>query len=538
MKRLAILTQSFFLVVALSACSHAGGALPSGGIQASGSRREIPDVFAAARGMALSPSDYDAYIGPGVMGADRELARQIMGYMPANQRGDFVYVFPSGRLLSNNPAILRYMHLTAETPPNDISRPVPVIGGRQPLSVGRPATIRPQNYSSACSPPDPGTGGPYVRQVSQCAATAGFSFVNVQCGSYYFASGDQGNLYMEITNNSVNNSGSQALFEGGLQFNASGTIQPYAAQSPGGNLTSHLTNSNVYYSCGTDMVIVSGITWDSLMTFTEIGIVPPSCVPEYQFCAGQIFTPQNAAWMFYPSPFGSTPGYDAGMGENTPCTNCSISRVTTLAQSSEQYVVGYNLDGSYFGVNPSGGTAIHWMQTAYGHWETDCVPGTTLCTGHYPIDPSTNYGGPQPYPSGCCVASYISGIPGLGPYESWDGIDMVSTSAALKAGAFAEPIPPLPCTLDALGYCADYTYKDTTGKCLLHGRPETYRTFTWSDVKSYRVYKQTYPRWTGSATHTITWGPPTPLCKDPQTVTSDVWSPYEPKIQFNDPNLP
>ena len=334
--------------------------------------------------------------------------------------------------------------------------------------------------------------------------------------------------------------GGRPLYEGGLQFNASGSIQPYVAESGLGYLSQNLTNPYANYACGRDIVIVSGVTWDAQNTFTMIGYVPTTCIPEYQFCAGQIFAPDNQTWMFFPSPFGSSPGYDAGMGENTPCIYCAVSRVTAIAQSAEQNSEGYLFDGSYFGVDPvSGNSVIHWMQTAYGHWESDCVPGFTLCTGHYPIDPSTNYGGPQPFPV-CCTASFVSGIPGVGPYESYDGINMQVSGKSMKAGgAFAEPIPSLPCTLDTSGLCGSvYTEADNTGRCLLHGRPVTYRDYTLSKAITYRVYRGSYPRWAGSATHTTTWSAPQPLCKDSQQLISDTWSPYEPKVQFGDPNLP
>ncbi len=65
--------------------------------------------------------------------------------------------------------------------------------------------------------------------------------------------------------------------------------------------------------------------------------------------------------------------------------------MTTIAQNGVQT---YSLDGSYFGVDESTrNNMINWMQVAYGEWESNCVPGTTLCTFDYSTWPLNYYGG-------------------------------------------------------------------------------------------------------------------------------------------------
>lgn len=149
--------------------------------------QSVPNVFEQARGLNLSPSDFDVYIDPSVQGADRQLAEQLLAYMPANQRGDFVYFDANGRLVSNNPALLKYVSVSQTKR----------AATTQTMQSNARGIVRPMDYSSPCSPPNPPevTGGAYVRQVSQCGFTAGDAFVNVPCGYSSFQTGDVGFLY-------------------------------------------------------------------------------------------------------------------------------------------------------------------------------------------------------------------------------------------------------------------------------------------------------------------------------------------------------
>lgn len=66
----------------------------------------IPNTFAGAQNIQLTDAALDSYIDARIQGTDRALARKLMKYMLAAQRGDFVYVGADGRLISNNPSIL------------------------------------------------------------------------------------------------------------------------------------------------------------------------------------------------------------------------------------------------------------------------------------------------------------------------------------------------------------------------------------------------------------------------------------------------
>ncbi|HEX3469200.1 MAG TPA: hypothetical protein VHT05_14060, partial [Candidatus Elarobacter sp.] len=134
----------------------------------------IKNVFASAQNATLSEADFDSYIDKSVQGSDRIVARRLMRYMPANLRGDFVYVGSDGRLISNNPLLLSHAQLTL-TPRTASSS----ITGRGPEGSREVS-----GYSSSCSPPDPPTNGhgPYVRLVSLCGFAAGWGFVYVTPG--------------------------------------------------------------------------------------------------------------------------------------------------------------------------------------------------------------------------------------------------------------------------------------------------------------------------------------------------------------------
>lgn len=128
-----------------------------------------------------------------------------------------------------------------------------------------------------------------------------------------------------------------------------------------------------------------------------------------------------------------------------PCLRCSISRVTTIAQNN---VTTYIENGDLFASDPFGNTYLHYMQTAFGEWESNCAPGTSLCTFVYSLHPTKYYAGYQYYPNESDARSIIN--PSLastnGPWESWDGINMNCCSASGKSvmtagGAFTLTLP-------------------------------------------------------------------------------------------------
>ncbi len=480
----------------------------------------VPNVFATARGKQLTDADLDGYIAPSVTGADRVLAHKIMAFMPINQRGDFVYSSLSHHLVTNNPALLPYITLSVRRRPTHMS----LSGTRRPYTNGfgiQPLTV------TQCSPPNPptggtGAGGPYLRQVSFCGFTSAFGFVNVPCGFTSFNNSDRGFLYFELQGAS----GSET--EGGLQYNSDTSVQPHLVSTTRGDLTNDMNNSAAHYGCGMNLGIGHGATSDGSMTYTEVGVLPSDLTPQFVFYSGQEFSLQNAAWLFYQQPGDISGAGTDNLGEPTPCTQCSISQVTSIGQA-DQYT--YSQDGSYFGVDLSASpqaNMINWMQVAFGEWQSNCMPGTSLCTFQYSSDPTAYYQGEENYPNNQISESNLN-VPSYGPYESYDGINLTGSSGfAVPSATFREPLPPLACAPDSHGYCAVTTYSSFSGpyRCKLDGNTVYYSTqTTYYAVYNGRPFKE-------KATHVLQERG----C--PVQFTSFWAAPGNPSVQYGDPNLP
>jgi hypothetical protein len=187
--------------------------LPAAALSASSGTTSIdgiPNVFASAKGKPLTDADIDGYIDASVVGADRVLARHLMSLMPANHRGDFVYLSRAGHLVSNNPIWAARAKITRGT----LERATPGSASRRHKA----------DYSDTCSPPNPPTraGGPYVRLVSTCGFSAGWGFVSVPHGTSRFGAGEAGHLYFEIQ---APNQGTTT--EGGFEYYNDASIAPY-----------------------------------------------------------------------------------------------------------------------------------------------------------------------------------------------------------------------------------------------------------------------------------------------------------------------
>jgi hypothetical protein len=434
--RFAVLAAMVFL----SACSSRNlGGVPTGPVTDNSRSRasaaasnSIPNIFAAAQNLVLTPAEIDAYIDPTVQGNDRAIAEYLMSIMPPNMRGDFVYTDHQGKLISNNVALLRYMTDT-------FTNAIPGNGSRTASTQGKHRL----DYSSSCSPPNPPSspGGAYARQVSLCAFTAGAAFINVPCGDTSFQPGDNGDLYFELRGYSG------SLAEGGFQYNNDSSIQPYlrsTAVGSGGYET--LSGGNQHFTCGENIGVFHGMTANAQYTYTSAGQLPSNLQPQTNFYNGQQFTFQNQEWLFGKAASDYSESGTDPLGNATPCTGCSISRVTSIAQGNG--VTQYAFDGSYFGVDNNGYNAINWMQVAFGEYESNCEPGTSLCTFDYSSTPSRYYGGAQYYPNADVSGSDVDPNASYGPYESYDGIDLTGDSASSSKrapeGSFSEPLPPSP----------------------------------------------------------------------------------------------
>lgn len=497
----------------------------------------IHNIYADARGKSLSDGDLDQYISAPLSSSDRQIAHKIMRLMPPMQRGDFVYLGADGHAFSNNPNLLANTSIGSKKPQ------VATSTIRPSRSTSISSTRRRMWSASQCSPPNPPANpdGVYTRDVADCGFDAGWAFVNVGCGATNFAPNDDGELYFEI----LGSEGS--LVEGGLEYYNDQSIAPHfrSTAAPGNGIV-YMQNNTVRYACGQTLAIWHGITSDGSMTFTEVGQVPSNLDPQTAWMNEQIVTLNNASWMFYQAPgdFHTNPNQD-GANWPSPCTSCSVSKMTAIAQGNVPSGLGYIDDGSYFGTNGQY-NEINWLEVGFGNWASDCTTGTSLCTFDVASDPNVYYGGTEAYPDDSTAQSCTSqtdcssyvGQTGWGPYESWAGIALPGSgvpAARTPAGKFTEPLPPPPCNADSYGYCAASTVSYDDATCYIwtysvHTNSYYWQAHSLSTKYGYVVYQS--QRQAGIATKTVsraTYG-----C----TTSSTSWSPSEPRVTYNDPNLP
>jgi hypothetical protein len=366
-----------------------------------------------------------------------------MKLMPPNRRGDFVY-YDGQRLLSNNPALLPHVRITARR-----QRSRAAMAATPSLRPHAASKIRASSVGS-CSPPDPFAGsGPYVREVGNCGFTGGWSIVNLECGSTQLRdpAHEDGYMYMEERDASGN------TYEGGL-FTGTGIangndIDPYLAGFGG----TQLQNAGARYSCGNYLGLMAGIvnaqSGKGPMFYVSIGTIP-NYNPQNAWLPTEEVTMNNAAWLFEPAPGNMNhPGFD-NAGVSTPCTSCAITKVTSIGD-----IGGDIFDGSTFGIDPiTGNNAIHWAEVTFGEWLSDCSP--SLCNLEYSTDSGYWYAGMENYPNSDAAQADFNQAGAV--YESYDGVVAVDTRSSPRnihrspSGTFVVPAPPS-CDADSYGYC-------------------------------------------------------------------------------------
>lgn len=516
-------------VSALANCSSATNQIPH---EVAGKQRtpteaasapSVPNVFAAARGKALKDSDLDQFITAPLSASDRAIAHQLMNFMPPDQRGDFLYMTSDGRVISNNAALLEYAHV-ASSP----SGTVMTLARRKAATSG---VRRAMDYSSSCSPTDPYAGtGPYTRQVSGCGFSAGWAFLKIPCGTTTLNQGDYGYTYFEITGPS-----NSSHIEGGMFTPDGTTFDPYLRSDAisANNGYETLTNSAARYPCDEQMAIFHGVTNTVPdYSYTQVGDAS-QYDPYTAWVDSQTITLSNAAWLFGPVPSSIAGAGTDAAGYMSPCMNCSISQVTALAQP---YANGsWNADASEFGIDSNGNNAIQWLQVAFGNWDTDCQPGTSLCTFHASSDPFVYYGGSQAYPDGNVAGSNFNPT-NYGPYETVDGIQAYGGLSSSRAAdiAISEPLPPPPCTLDSDGMCAVNT-QSVSAQCTIEVMDPKTRTMekryvTYTNKSVYATYRSSTLLGLATKTTNEPYNGCTPITTN--------WSPAEPRVTYNDANLP
>jgi hypothetical protein len=329
-----------------------------------------------------------------------------------------------------------------------------------------------------------------------------------------------------------------SLTEGGLQYNNDQSVQPYARMYTAATGSNYLglNNASAKYACGQNLAVMHGSTSNGQMIYTEVGVLPSNLDPNTNWVNYGTFTLNNAAWNFFDGPGDiNGGGYDPA-GDPTPCTNCSISQVTALAQNGLPDGEEYQEDGSFFGVSQSLGAEIDWMQVAFGQYESNCVQGTSLCTFLFSRNISLYAGGPQAIPEG---ANAVFGYPnplGWGPYNTYDGVDLSNgnvyeASEQRAAQPFTEPSPPPPCTADSSGYCYTSAPIEVVSSITCTTAVHVPEKITTGTLEPFFVYQGATLLEEVIYTRTFTQS-----CNP--TLVSQTWSPGEPRVQYGDANLP
>jgi hypothetical protein len=562
-------------VLTLTGCGHSGQiSVPSGSNAQTSSRAPksgpqfqptVSNLFASARGLALSDADLDKYITAPLSATDRALAHQYMAMMPMNLRGDFAFIDTQhgNRVISNNATLVNSVVVTTSSGPPVSSTSPPAVGGapsgttmsllRSSSGVSRSVTSeqrspsavrRAMDYSPPCSgPPNPpsAANGLYVRYVSKCGFTTGWAFLYIEPYSSSMAEDQNGNqlddgyAYFETAGESG------SLLEGGYAYYNDTSIAGYGKvynYSTKQTTNFSLNNQSYRYTAGQILTVFTGLTDNQQAGYSLFGQLPSNQDPRTVWISDQVVYPVNPVWLFFtvPSDFWDKMTPNAA-GWTTPCKNCTVSKVTSIGQSGagcQQWCE----DESFFGIDPNGYNAINWVQLAFGTWESECVSGVSVCYFDTSNDPTVYAGGPQYYPDSTYSQQNV-GPTGYGPYESFDGIDAggyygYDNAARNPEGTFSEPLPPPPCTIDSNGYCAINTENTGTAYCtsihIVHGLPVQYQE-PYTTTMVYVTYNSSGSQ-VGVSVETITKG--NNYC----TPVTTNWSPGEPKVLYNDPNLP
>jgi hypothetical protein len=535
-KILTLTTIALCITMGASACPRVAYAKPplSGFVPGNG---PVANVFAQARNQQLSHADIDAFIDPSVKGPDRQLAHMLMASMPSNTRGDFVYVDLNKHLVSNNPAILRFVSVRQELADKHFARARIRLGGTQ-KSVSWQALrySRKNDFFTNCGPSQSYTGA-YTRDVSSCGMTDGWGFVYVACNTTSFAAGDVGYLYMEIVGSG--GAGSGTASEGGFQYNSDSSVQGYVRTSytingKSGYQQMIYSNPGYHFGCGQNLTITHGISAAANNNiYTMVGQLPSDIDPATQYVNmnSEFFYPDNYIWLWTPpgqDMTGPSSGYDAA-GNPTPCSGCSVSKVTSIAQSN-----GFHPDGSSFGDLFGNTNAISWFEVIFGQYATSCLDqeGATCQIVSSP-DPAVYYAGTEAFPSSAISQSNY-GITPWGPYESTDGIFVGGGNQRSASHSFAEPLPPMPCSPDSDGECAITTTTSTYSTCDTGFKgPHGNDILIDGSKTRYAIYRNASPvKVLETTLRTISYPSHAPC------TPSTTWAPGEPRIQYNDPNLP
>ena len=445
----AIRAGALFVVAAtISACSGPArtvSAIPAsvqpGGTPAGSSAWSGRSFNELAGKRSVTDKQIDSYIDAGVVGKDREIARQLMKMMPSSKRGDFIYFDGPNHIVSNRSDLRANLTVQPAKP-------------KQVAAAG-------QSRSTRGWPPAPFPGtGPYSRMYSKQGITGAVGYVSIACSAQQLNNGDEGYTYFESVD------ALDRKTEGGLEHipgagGRDGVIRPYFSDG-----TFQPLHNTFTYSChdGPIGIMKGHLPTPSNQTFVLTGV--PAQAPSTTYLDPNAVVWNKAVWNFFADSGNyHSAGTDAS-GLSTPCTQCYIEKMTTIAQH------GLNADGSYFGIwYDQGGRAflgIHWEQVEFGEIALPCqgqvanTPGTGKCSLAFQADSSRWLGDFQTYPDRYVAQEKSSNDLSPDPYETYAGIDLRNYQSPhaedrSPMGAFTDPHPVVyqpPCTLDDMGLCA------------------------------------------------------------------------------------
>jgi hypothetical protein len=469
--------------------------------------------------------DFGRFVDPQIVGSDRQKALFFLKLMPANKRGDFVYVSSSGSILSNRASFARGIKFRSTS-----SVTLPHTAPKQ-TNESRVGLVRPLSY-----PPTTGTGGAFIRTYSQQGENALYGYAVAPCdvnlpGSP--GSGDSGNMYFnayDSNGNDVIDAGLGANNTSQVAFGTSGPQQTLTVfTNPANPAGSGWVNQNQLFAC----VVAVGIMFGSLpspnqqYSMIAVGITPYD--PAQFTLPPSTTTWSNAAWNFYDTPAALTIGSGTWNGIPSNCSGCSVARMTTIAQR-----VGFTYDGSCFGYC-SGGADAYWYETVGGELVPTCQnSGSSFsCTIEYQSSGSWS-GGTVEYPSN----GYAIGFSATNDQYAATGINLsplYNTSQSLRSLPASLPqAPTTVCSPDSAGYCAVLVSQVQTGSCntgSVNPRGVPIIEYTYSAV--YDVFKfQSLRELQETATENGHFGAAHCL------PLSYSWAPNNPATQYGDSNLP
>jgi hypothetical protein len=361
--------------------------------------------FSAAAGKQLnSDADYEKYIDPQIVGADRKKALRFMKMMPANWRGDFTYVYANHKVLSNRLSVAR---------------------GIVFHKIHLPSTkVRPNVISPNFIPPLNDSTGPFIREYSTSGGSAMMGFATIGCNNTDLNPGDGAFMYGGVFASNGQN------YDAGLEWFNDQKINPFTTpyQNDG------WSNPGTAYHCDQHIAVFTGVLGGN--TAVIITGIPDEDPTQVQLPPSMVHL-TSPAWNFFPLPSNAW----------NNCSGCVAKRMTTIALGRNNE---YGSDTSCFG-GCNGTTTNWWDQIVMGQLISPCnqTPNVSFeCTIQYLTDGSW-YGGIQ-NETETGAATYHNET--VNQYE--EGIDLWETSPLKKSGPFHHYATPGPLPTPSIMPCS------------------------------------------------------------------------------------